>query len=162
MIKNNWEFEAKKGHIYYESTVTFDNVLGSMQHTPREFIGKSVYAENHVDVIGNIIDSRIKPEGITLLLECHKDDFMLQKTSTLLHQEPDVELEPILTIKMYLNSSKDYTADVGAELGLSEEARKRFLYALGEVEFDVEVDTKTGATKILAVDGKKLSDEKFT
>ena len=162
MIKNNWEFEAKKGHIYYESTINFDSVLGSMQHTPGEFIGKAVYASNHVDVIGSIIDSRIKPEGITLLLECHKDDYILQKTGTLLHQEPDVELEPTLIIKMYLHSSKDYTSDVGTELGLLENAHKRFLYALGEVEFDVEVDTTTGATKILAVDGRKLSDEKFT
>lgn len=58
--------------------------------------------------------------------------------------------------KMYLHGSKESNYEEGKELGLSKEALNNFCYALYEVEFDVEVDIKTGDTKILTVDGRKL------
>lgn len=56
-------------------------------------------------------------------------------------------------IKMYLHGSKDDNYETGEELELSEQALDVFKYALYEVEFDVEVDTETGETKI-----KKCND----
>ena len=53
---------------------------------------------------------------------------------------------------MYLSSSKDYCAEVGAELGLSEEAMQTFVYALYEVKFEMEVN-EDGTYKILNVKG---------
>ena len=61
---------------------------------------------------------------------------------------------------MYLQGSKESNYEVGAELGLSERALKKFLYALYEVEFDVEVNTDTGETTIIAVDGRGLAGAK--
>ena len=62
-----------------------------------------------------------------------------------------------IVTKMYLHGSKDSNYDKAEELGLSEEAQKNFAYALYEVTFDVEVDTETGDTKILKVNGKELN-----
>jgi len=59
-------------------------------------------------------------------------------------------------IKMYLHSNKESNYDKGEEAGLSEKALENFIYALYEVEFDVEVDTKTGYARIIAVDGHNL------
>jgi len=53
-------------------------------------------------------------------------------------------------IKMYLHSSKDSNWDTARELGLSKKAEAEFMYALYEVELDVELDTETGKTKILS------------
>lgn len=51
---------------------------------------------------------------------------------------------------MYLHSDKDNNYDKGEELGLSDKAMQNFKYALYEVECDVELDTVTGKTRILA------------
>ena len=61
-----------------------------------------------------------------------------------------------IVIKMYLHGDKETSYSVAEEAGLSEEACKEFAYALYEVEFDVEIDTKTGKNRIIAVDGQKL------
>lgn len=58
--------------------------------------------------------------------------------------------------KMYLHGDKDGNRERGEELGLSEDACKKFAYALYEVEFDVEVE-EDGGCRILAVDGKALA-----
>jgi len=58
--------------------------------------------------------------------------------------------------KMYLHGSKESNCEAGEELRLSKKALENFVYALYEVEFDVEIDTKTGDTKIIAVDGRKV------
>jgi len=65
-------------------------------------------------------------------------------------------------IKMYLHSSKEGNCDkyieefLGNDYDRADEIPDNFRYALYEVEFDVEVDTETGDTKILKCDGKKL------
>lgn len=59
--------------------------------------------------------------------------------------------------KMYLHGEKESNYELGEKLGLSEEAIKNFAYALYEVEFEVEVDTKTGDYTIIAVNGRKLA-----
>jgi hypothetical protein len=53
-------------------------------------------------------------------------------------------------IKMYLHGSKETNWDIGQENGLEGEALSNFMYALYEVEFEVEVDMKTGDSKILS------------
>ena len=57
--------------------------------------------------------------------------------------------------KMYLHSNKESNHDLGKQLGLSDEELKNFLFALYEVEFDVEV-ASNGDCKILAVNGIPL------
>ena len=65
-------------------------------------------------------------------------------------------------IKMYLHSSKEgniqYITEE-LEIELSEEALHNFMYALYEVEFDVELDTDTGDVRILKVNGRELKEE---
>lgn len=61
--------------------------------------------------------------------------------------------------KMYLYSDKETNVEKAREIGLSEKAQQRFMYALYEVEFEVEIDEETGKSKILKVDGKKLEVE---
>lgn len=67
-------------------------------------------------------------------------------------------------IKMYLHSSKEGNADTwlknfcDGDYDRYEEVPDNFRYALYEVEFDVEVDMKTGDTKIIAVNGRKLNE----
>lgn len=58
--------------------------------------------------------------------------------------------------KMYLNSSKDTNYEIGRELNLDDNALDEFVYALYEVEFEVEVDTDTGKSTILKVDGIRI------
>lgn len=65
-------------------------------------------------------------------------------------------------IKMYLHSSKDYCTDkfldefLDGDYDRIDEVPDEFRYALYEVEFDVEVDSETGKTKILKIDGREL------
>ncbi len=58
--------------------------------------------------------------------------------------------------KMYLHSSKESNLEEGAEWGLTGDALKEFRYALYEVEFDVDVNVKTGEVIILKVNGREL------
>lgn len=53
--------------------------------------------------------------------------------------------------KMYLHGDKESAWEKGKKLKLKGEALKNFMYALYEVEFLLEVDTKTGEYKILKV-----------
>lgn len=64
----------------------------------------------------------------------------------------------IIKTKVYLHSSKSEMAGRGEEMELDEIALENFVYALYEVEFTLEVDTKTGFYKITHVNGKKLED----
>ena len=67
-------------------------------------------------------------------------------------------------IKMYLHSSKEENTDKFLEEFLDgdydrmDEVPDEFRYALYEVEFDVEVDIKTGETEIILVNGKRLGE----
>lgn len=51
----------------------------------------------------------------------------------------------------YLHSGKESMLDLGEEIGLEGEALNTFMYALYEVEFELEVDMSTGEHKILKV-----------
>lgn len=53
---------------------------------------------------------------------------------------------------MYLHSNKETNYELGKdELELNDKALDNFVYALYEVKFDVEVDTKTGEINILGI-----------
>ena len=62
-------------------------------------------------------------------------------------------------VTMYLHGDKESCADTYREEGVvftNEEARRKAMFALYEVMFQVEVDTDTGDVVILSVDGVKL------
>ncbi len=59
----------------------------------------------------------------------------------------------------HLHGTKEYCYDIGTRIGLEGEALERFLHALTEVEFVLEVDTETGSSRIVAVDGYELKTE---
>lgn len=65
-----------------------------------------------------------------------------------------------MIITAYLSSTKDQMYEKGREAGLSEEALAKFMYALYEVKFDLDVNWETGESKIIKVDGRKLNDGK--
>lgn len=58
--------------------------------------------------------------------------------------------------KYYLHGDKESNGDMADELGLSEEAAAEFKYAFYEVEFDIEVNKKTGEYHVLKMDGKDI------
>jgi hypothetical protein len=58
--------------------------------------------------------------------------------------------------KIYLHASKESNYDTGKKLRLSKQALEQFRYACHEVEIELEVDRKTGESKIIGVDGRKL------
>lgn len=62
----------------------------------------------------------------------------------------------IITTTIGLHSDKSTMIDYGIELGLDEEALNEFAYTCYEVEVTLEVDTKTGKSKIIEVDGRKV------
>jgi hypothetical protein len=70
------------------------------------------------------------------------------------------EKEMLKFYKAYLHGEKETAWHYNEEnsLGMNEEsaAFKKFIYSLYEVELDMEVDTDTGATRILTVNGIKL------
>lgn len=49
----------------------------------------------------------------------------------------------------YLHSDKDSMYELGAEIGLKEDALRIFVYALYEVEVTMEVDMETGRAKAI-------------
>ncbi len=56
----------------------------------------------------------------------------------------------------YLHSSKESMYELGQKISLTGEALDKFMYALYEVKFDLEVDPKTGDAKIIGVDGREF------
>ena len=54
--------------------------------------------------------------------------------------------------KVYLHSSKEEMLDEGVAAGLCDDALATFMYALYEVEFELEVDTVTGDYRILNIE----------
>lgn len=66
---------------------------------------------------------------------------------------------PKVVTKMFLHGSKDDNYERGRGLGLEGSALDEFAYALYEVEFGVEVDTETGRSRILSVDGRPLGEK---
>jgi hypothetical protein len=62
-----------------------------------------------------------------------------------------------MIVKGYLHGDKRSDYEQAEEIGLSEEATQEFVGWGYEVEFDLEVETKTGKTKIIAVNGHKLA-----
>lgn len=65
-------------------------------------------------------------------------------------------LPETMVVKGYLHGDKESDYGQADEIGLSEEATKEFVGWGYEIEFDLEVNTKTGNTKIIAVNGHKL------
>lgn len=61
-----------------------------------------------------------------------------------------------MRIKMYLHGSKESGYEAGKKLKLKKAALEKFMYALYEVEFELEVETD-GSYKILFVDGRQLA-----
>jgi hypothetical protein len=61
-----------------------------------------------------------------------------------------------MIVKGYLHGDKGPDYEQAEEIGLSEEATQEFVGWGYEVEFDLEVETKTGKTKIVAVNGHML------
>lgn len=56
----------------------------------------------------------------------------------------------------FLHSSKESMYDLGQKIGLVGEPLDKFMYALYEVKFEIEVDPKTGNAKIVSVDDRNL------
>lgn len=56
----------------------------------------------------------------------------------------------------HTHATKEGMYEKGEELGLAGEALDNFMYALHEVEFELEVDELTGEYEIISVDGKEL------
>ena len=58
--------------------------------------------------------------------------------------------------KMYAHGNKESNLEGGINLGLTGNALNTFMYALYEVEFEVDVDECTGNVTILKVNGREL------
>ena len=57
---------------------------------------------------------------------------------------------------VYMNRDKDSNYYMGSELGMSEEALRRFAYTGYEVAITVEIDTETGECYAVAFEGSML------
>jgi len=58
----------------------------------------------------------------------------------------------------YLHINKEDNFGKAEELGLSEKALDNFIYSLGEVELNMEVNIETGETWIIGIAGTKLEE----
>ncbi len=61
-----------------------------------------------------------------------------------------------MKIQMYLHGDQEDNYYTGKKLGLTGNALENFRYALHMVEFDIEVNEKTGNITIVKVNGKNL------
>jgi hypothetical protein len=95
--------------------------------------------------------NEVGDEDNPLLMDMDRTSVILCKKCAAKRNLPEKVL-----VKLYLHGDKENNWEQAEDLGLSEEASKEFSYALYEVAFDVEVDTKTGKYDIIAVDGRKL------
>ncbi len=62
-----------------------------------------------------------------------------------------------MKVKMHLHSDKENNLYQGEKIGLIGNALNNFIYALYEVEFEVDID-KDGNTTILKVNGRELKE----
>lgn len=58
--------------------------------------------------------------------------------------------------KIYVHGSKESMYDKGVELGLTGDALHYFTFTGNEIELEILVDTVTGESTIVAVDGKAV------
>ena len=61
------------------------------------------------------------------------------------------EEDPMVQRTLYLHADRDSMWEQADELGLSEDAARKFSCALYEVEFDVVVDRRTGEVTVLSI-----------
>ncbi|MCB7128626.1 MAG: hypothetical protein J3T61_03705 [Candidatus Brocadiales bacterium] len=61
-----------------------------------------------------------------------------------------------MNIAIYLHSDKGTNREIGEKVGLVGEALEYFLYAGYEHEMLYEVDQRTGAAKLIGVDGRRF------
>jgi hypothetical protein len=66
----------------------------------------------------------------------------------------------LLRYKTYLHGSKEQNYGLASDFGLADNERfvNKFVYSLYEVDFDMDVDTNTGESWIVAVNGVRLEN----
>jgi len=62
----------------------------------------------------------------------------------------------IKIVKVYVYGNDDSLWDKGVEIGLSYEATKMFSHTCDEFELTLELDEKTGISKVIEIDGRKV------
>lgn len=67
-----------------------------------------------------------------------------------------------MVVKMYAHGSDEGAWEQGRSLGMEGEALDMFSRTLYEVEFDVKVNTLTGMSEIIAVNGRPLGPKPTT
>lgn len=63
-----------------------------------------------------------------------------------------------MEIVVYVNSCKESMYDKGLELGLEGEILSNFSYCCYEVKLTLQVDVKTGLSKIIKVDDRLVEE----
>jgi len=66
----------------------------------------------------------------------------------------------MIKTKAYLHSTKEDMYYKGTELGLTGKALESFMYALYEVELELEIEENTGKYRIVAIDGQPIVQKK--
>lgn len=62
----------------------------------------------------------------------------------------------MMTRTIYLHADKDSMWEAGEDMGFTGEVLRMFSFTCCEVELEVEVDEKTGSSRIIKVDGQLL------
>lgn len=61
-----------------------------------------------------------------------------------------------MRVDIYLHGNSESLWEKGEALGLTDEALRLFSFSCYEVKIELDVDEQTGASTIVAVDGRKL------
>lgn len=59
-------------------------------------------------------------------------------------------------VDVYVHKDDETMYETGIEIGLEDEALEKFCYALYELRMTLEVNLKTGDTRLHAVDGQEV------
>ena len=67
--------------------------------------------------------------------------------------------ESMINVIVYIHGSDERMYETGEQLGFTDEVLKMFSHACDEFELELEVDVKTGLSKVVKIDGRRVLDE---
>jgi hypothetical protein len=89
-------------------------------------------------------------------MSCNEDNYDIVGDWTRVTKEEydefvEAKTSKIIKKTLYLHSDKGNMHYIGDEIGLSNTALSKFIYALFEVDFDLEIERATGEYKIVEI-----------
>ena len=67
--------------------------------------------------------------------------------------------ESMINVTVFVHGSDEHMYETGEQIGLKGDVLWNFSHSCDEFELELEVDVKTGLSKVVKIDGRRVLDE---